>query len=187
MNKIITLLSMTVFAAGHAMAACNTNMAESTPTSRFFNNGDGTVIDSKTGLMWRRCPIDYGLDNNGTPDDMTDDACTPNGGAPLTYSWGGALNEASNLVYPVGSHNDWRLASIKELSTIIERQCDSPATNAVVFPNTPSARFWSSSPDADSGGVAWYVDFADSGRVNNDDTLGLKSVTYHAYVVRGGP
>jgi len=35
----------------------------------------------------------------------------------------------------------------------------SPAINRTAFPNTPAARFWTSSPCAGLSGYAWYVSF----------------------------
>jgi len=187
MNKVLATLVLMLIVIGNATAGCNTSMTSSTPAARFYNSGDGTVIDTITGLMWRRCPIGYSFNDNGTPDDMTDDACTAIlGGAPLN-DWSGSLTVASTLSYPPAvPFTDWRLPNIKELSSIIERQCNNPATNRVVFPNTPSTKFWSSTPDADDGNIAWYVDFAE-GHINNDNVIGFKTSNYNAYVVRLGP
>lgn len=112
---------------------------------------------------------------------------SPGGGSPLN-SWGDSLVTANSLSYPSSApKTDWRLPNIKELSSIIERKCDSPTTNSVVFPNTPPAKFWSSTPDADFGAVAWFVDLDADGRIELDDVTGLKTATYNAYAVRGGP
>ena len=173
---------MSLFVAGNATAVCNPNMAESTPTARFHNNADGTMVDTKTGLVWRRCPLDYILGDGGTPADMTDDSCTV-GGTPLN-NWSNALVAANILIYPSGSlAGVWRLPNANEMSSIIERRC-TPETNEVVFPNTPSAIFWTSTTDADDNSLAWHVDFSANGRVSNS---GAKNVLRNAYAVRGGP
>lgn len=39
---------------------------------------------------------------------------------------------------------DWRIPNIKELSTIIERACTSPARNTDIFPVTVASVMWSS-------------------------------------------
>jgi hypothetical protein len=62
-------------------------------TPSYVNNGDGTVTDLITGLMWQRDP-----------------------GAKKTYVE--ALSGASTLT--LGGYNDWRLPTIKELYSLIE-------------------------------------------------------------------
>ncbi|MCI5158155.1 MAG: DUF1566 domain-containing protein, partial [Candidatus Electrothrix sp. AUS1_2] len=44
-----------VFAAATVHAACESNTPASTPNSQLIDNGDGTITDSKTGLMWKQC------------------------------------------------------------------------------------------------------------------------------------
>jgi hypothetical protein len=44
-------------------------------------------------------------------------------------------------------HSDWRLPNIKELASIIEYACFAPAITVDTFPDTPSAGFWSNTPD----------------------------------------
>ena len=62
--------------------------------------------------------------------------------------------------------SDWRLPNIKELASIVERACDSPAINEFVFPSSPGsfpeAIYWTSSPYALSttaAGASWIVEF----------------------------
>jgi Protein of unknown function (DUF1566) len=106
----------------------------SAPTSRFEDNGDGTVTDTQSHLMWMRCSA--GQKWSGKK-------CT---GEPANHSWQSAqemakaINERGEFFY-----NDWRMPQIRELATITERQCENPRTNLVVFPNTPSAFYWTTS------------------------------------------
>lgn len=65
-------------------------------------NGDGTVTDNVTGLMWQASP-----DTDGNGDINADDK--------LTYAQ--ALNRASTLT--LGGYTDWRLPTIKELYSLI--------------------------------------------------------------------
>lgn len=56
MKKLANLIALAffMFYAGWGQT-CNSNIPESTPTSRFTDNGNGTVTDTKTGIMWKRC------------------------------------------------------------------------------------------------------------------------------------
>lgn len=65
-------------------------------------------------------------------------------GTPLTFTWAGALNSASELKF--AGHADWRLPNIKELQSIIEDHCTAPALNADVFPIDQGFVVWSATP-----------------------------------------
>jgi hypothetical protein len=62
---------------------------------RFVDNGDGTVMDRKTGLMWAKD------DNNG---DIT---------------WQDASLYAKNIT--LSTYSDWRLPTIAELQTLFDK------------------------------------------------------------------
>lgn len=62
--------------------------------NQFIDNGDGTVSDKATGLMWQKA--DDGIARN----------------------WQEALACAENL--ELGKHNDWRLPNAKELQSIVD-------------------------------------------------------------------
>lgn len=140
--------------ASYALNAqtCITTMPESTPTARFTDNKDGTVTDNQTLLMWKRCTEGVTLNDNGTPDDMSDDFCA--GTLPgVAYSWQGGLQHIDTINTTTGftGKNDWRLPNIKELTSIVELSCNNPAINLSVFPDAPDSNnsfageFWSSS------------------------------------------
>lgn len=73
----------------------------------FVDNGDGTITDNATGLMW-----------------MQND----NGSAIL---WENALNYAENLSY--AGYSDWRLPDIKELQSIIDYSRSPSTTNSAAI------------------------------------------------------
>ena len=131
------------------------------PFDNFIDNGDGTVTNTDTGLMWQQDT------------------------APTTYSWQEALYYCENLT--LASHKDWRLPNINELQSLVDYTRYEPTINTDYFPNTVvSSPYWSSTTyvgfyDKDS---AWVVSFS-GGDVY---VYGLGKSYYPTYVraVRGG-
>ncbi|WP_298607300.1 DUF1566 domain-containing protein [uncultured Thiothrix sp.] len=116
---------------------CNSNALMTTPASRFIDNGDGVLIDTKTHLMWQKCV-----------DGKTGSSCET--GTTQTYSWQTAFQRVESLNNTTGFAGfvDWRLPNAKELLSIMERSCMAPAINLQLFPNVTAdvADVWSSTP-----------------------------------------
>ena len=155
---------------GNAQVCQTTSIPATTPNSQLIDNGNGTVTDSKTRLMWKQCS--EGLSGIG---------CVA--GAAQTFTWQGALQQAQTVNNSGGfaGFSDWRLPNIKELSSITENQCDEPVINLTRFPNTPSSYFWSASPLVDNGDFVWGVDFG-YGYVS----WGFKAHAFQVRLVRSG-
>ncbi len=152
---------------------CRTNIVATTPTIDFTVHNDGTVTHKATGLMWKVC-------SEGQTWNSSDGSCT---GEATTHNWQQALQRPQSLNAGGGyaSHTDWRLPNLKELKSIVELSCDSPAINETIFNSTPSAEYWSSSPIADLSNYAWGVLFyngQDYGDERDDDV--------HVRLVRSG-
>ncbi|XOF32560.1 MAG: DUF1566 domain-containing protein [Candidatus Electrothrix sp. YB6] len=148
---LFLMLCCCMFSAAtvHAEQVCKTDsIPASTPDSQFTDNGDGTVMDSKTGLMWKKCLEGIEGDNCET-------------GSADTVTWQEALQQPGlvNTGGGFAGHTDWRLPNIRELRSLIEEQCSYPAINLTYFPNTPNSYVWSRSPAAAYSGSAWYVYF----------------------------
>ncbi len=113
--------------------SCDTSRyALSTPTTRFEDHADGTVTDTQSNLMWQRCSAGQRW------------AAGHCSGTPSLLSWAQALALAKSLNQSgTAFYNDWRLPQIHELAGIAERQCRNPRVNLTVFPETPSADYWS--------------------------------------------
>lgn len=114
----------------------------------YSDNGDKTVTDPTTGLTWMRCAW-------GQPYNEATNNCDGN---PIPLSW--TVAEATKGTEFAG-HTDWRLPTIRELLTIVDRSRIKPATNAVAFPAAPYDKMtWSSSAiTLDSKEYAWGVNF----------------------------
>lgn len=161
------LVVLLVISMAPAVAqACQEDIPASAPDSRFTANGDGTVTDRATGLIWKQCA--EGL--SGT------DCLT---GGATTFTWQQALQHAEAAVFAGSSL--WRLPNKKELASLVEQRCVAPAINARLFPNTPSNWFWLSSPYADNSDYAWGVDFH-----NGDVNGSYKDYAKYVRLVRGG-
>lgn len=146
-------------------------------TNNYTNNGDGTVTDSNTGLMWQQAD-----DGN-------------------TYDWGSALTYAENS--ELAGYTDWRLPNIKEMQSIVDYDYSPTATDAAyvgpaidpVFSCTqlPSevqeagysddyGYYWSGTSALFQGGgtfyYAWYVAFGRAVNTEGEDFHGAGAVRY---------
>jgi len=128
------------------------------------DNGNGTVTDRNTGLVWQK--------NEPVAGVMT---------------WGAALSYCNGL--ELGERTDWRLPNVKELESVTCVDCYGPAvsynlaTTDYYFPDVYSERYWSSTTTANDSGYAWYVGF-NYGHVNGSD--GEKGSSYYVRCARGG-
>jgi len=160
---------------GQAAQRCSASITATTPTSDFIDYGNGTVMHTKTGLVWKKCI--EGMRFNGQ-------TCV---GIPLQQIlWSGALSHAAlvNANGGFAGFTDWRVPNIKELSTIVERKCVSPTINLVVFPNTTTnGRYWSSTPSSYNAGKILAVEFTYGGNLEDSSQVFFPN---YVRLVRGG-
>lgn len=126
-------------------------------SGRLIDNGDGTVTDTETALMWQQAT------------------------APGKYSWEAALAYTDTLVLPVNGHSDWRIPNRNELMTILDYTRSSPATPPEIFPDTFYSSYWSSTTEAALPVNAWKTDFN-----NGSQSRLLKTSAIYVRGVRGG-
>ena len=142
----LTLLAMSY--AVQAQTCKPESIPASTPDSQLQDNGDGTITDTKTGLIWKQC-----LEGQSGSD------CAS--GSVETFTWQQALQRAQTVNSSGGfaGFSNWRLPTIKELSSLVEHQCVDPAINLTRFPNASNHWLWSSSAVAGLTLSAWGVYF----------------------------
>jgi hypothetical protein len=122
------------------------------PSPRFTDNGNGTVTDNLTGLIWLKDANCFGA-----------------------RTWSDALNDCNSLAngscgLSDGSvAGDWRLPNVRELQSLIHYGFHDPAvpntagtgkwTSGDPFTNVQSWLYWSSSKCTGlSGDYVWHVD-----------------------------
>jgi hypothetical protein len=150
---------------------CWNNLPPSNPDAVYQDHGNGTVTDTRTGLMWKQCSEGQ-FWSPGT--------CS---GKPIVFTWSQALAWAETATF--AGHADWRVPNIKELLSLVEDCRVSPAINDVLFPNAPIFDFWSASPStyAYLSDRAWSVYFYDG----ESRVYWHRSMRLYVRLVRGGP
>ena len=140
MKKSLLLMLLSTVSWGAIAQTCISDISKSAPNSRFITNENGTVEDLKTGLIWMRCPL-------GKVWNSANNECT---GKTASFSWQPALNEAHLInssklhrLHKFGGYENWRLPSIKELISLVEKACHTPTLNTKAFPNFIDLGEWS--------------------------------------------
>jgi len=161
---------------------------------RYVDNGNGTITDNLTGLVWEK-KSDNGdeHDKDNVESWSTGTPYNGNGTAFTTF-----LRDGLNVGAGFGGANDWRLPTFAELQTILLPEpaflcTTSPCVDAAFNTNcaaactvltcscTQSNFYWSATTYAGFPGYAWYVSF-NGGFVN----FSVKTSNYYARAVRGG-
>ena len=106
--------------------------------ARFVDEGDGTVLDTCTGLLWQKTPGKQGA------------------------TWCDALAYCEGL--SLAGHDDWRLPNVRELHSLVDYGRDAPPLDPV-FNTLPGAHsgYWASTTLANDDRLAWHVAFGRGG------------------------
>ncbi len=144
----------------------------------YTDNGDGTITDNNTGLVWEKQSSDGSAHDVGN-----------------TYTWDQAFSgHAATLnTMSFAGHTDWRVPNVRELQSIANYQNFNPAVSPAFNTSctasctvltcscTASSSYWSSSSYAGNPALAWFVGSA-RGNVDVDFTSRFGAVRG----VRGG-
>ena len=158
-----------------ALAECtanrNANITITKPDSIYTDHGNGTVTDSNTGLMWKKCSL--GLSGS---------SCAS--GTVLTFTWQAALSAANNNTD--SGYSDWRLPNKNELESLIENACSNTAINHTFFPATVALSstdaYWSSSQFVPVSNASWNINFK-----YGEAKGSYKNSNYYVRLVRNSP
>lgn len=143
----------------------------------YIDKDDRTVLDQTTGLIWKKCS-----------EGLSGKEC--NMGNLAQYSRENAKLHADEVHY--AGYSDWRLPRIDELATLLlctnntpkknaliyrygcagdygqRTDYQRPTINALYFPSTKVAGYWSSSPDGYFADSAWSFVFSTGSRRGED-------------------
>jgi hypothetical protein len=109
-------------------------------SAEMLDNGDGTVTDTDTGLIWQQAE----------------------GGA---MTWEEALVYCETL--DLAGLNDWRLPNSNELQSIVNYDLTAPSIDTTFFPGAHSSSYWASTTNTSNVIHAWSVTFNNGSVIPN--------------------
>jgi hypothetical protein len=120
----------------------------------YTDNGNGTITDNGTGLMWEELENVYGTENLSDPTDVDNNYTTWN----LAFQNIADLNAANFAGY-----SDWRMPNIKEIQTLKNYGELSPTIDLAFNNGTDSftqpSGYWSSTTSLSNPGWAYGENF----------------------------
>ena len=145
-------------------------------TTRFSDNGNGTITDSLTGLIWLKkanC-----TDTVGGVDKSSGYLTWAN-----ALTWSNSLASGACGLSDSSTAGQWRLPTRKELASLVNRGQAKSATwlGTKGFSVVQANNYWSSTTYADNTDYAWVVHMYDGGMDNGHKTYGN-----YVWPVRGG-
>jgi hypothetical protein len=135
----------------------------------YVDNGDGTITDQRTGLMWEKLSRDGSVHDHNT-----------------SYTWANAfaVKIATLNSTAFAGHTDWRVPNVNEIQSLVDYDRTtpsiSPAFNTGCIPGCtvltcsctdPFAIYWTSTTSQFSGSSAWYQSFDLSFRNSQPKTV----------------
>ena len=108
------------------------NQNSITITTRFLDNGDGTVLDQLTDLTWEKSI------------------------KATAVTWEDAILYCEGL--NLGGNSDWRLPNIKEIRSLSDENKVQPSVNNISFTGVTITKYWSSTSLPNQTTKAWYLD-----------------------------
>ena len=152
MNRLIresSLLILILVLVSEPLYAqqCDNERTATSPDNHFIINGNGTVKDRVSGLMWMRCALGQ---------QWRDQRCAFNHHGYTFVEAREAVSEF-NSAGGFSGYRDWRLPDMKELMTIVELRCEDPAINSHAFPDASVTGYWSSQRDPDYSDGAMLI------------------------------
>ncbi len=143
------------------------------------------VLDNITGLMWEVKSDGGGLHDKDNKYTWYDSNPAVNYGE-IGANGPGAVDCTQEFVAAVNAENylgysDWRMPTLEELKSIVDKSKGMPTINTNYFPRTMSTSYWSGSSNVSAAATvhAWYIWF-----VNGSESYNGKAAYYHVRLVR---
>jgi hypothetical protein len=136
------------------------------PSPRFTDNGDGTVTDNLTSLIWLKDPNCFGQ-----------------------RIWTDALNDSNSLasgscgLTDNSAAGDWRLPNVYEIQSLVDYGNSNPSLSSQhpSYNDVLSSNYWSSTTQASDILKAWSITFH-----NGPLGIRVKTDSHYVWPVRGG-
>ena len=173
-----------------AMTQIDKTVLGASDECRYMDNGDGTISDLLTGLMWeKKTGTAGGADDPGDPHNVND-----------TFTWSNTGDAPDGTVFTAflpflngqipgascfANHCDWRLPSQGELRRIVDRDvphCGPTSPTPCIdpiFDPTHSDIYWTDTTGP-APGFLWFIAFSDYG----DEGLTKKVFSFYVRAVR---
>ncbi|MBI5505215.1 MAG: DUF1566 domain-containing protein [Deltaproteobacteria bacterium] len=145
----------------------------------YVDNGDGTITDERTTLMWEK------LSDDGSIHDYDN----------FAYQWAGAFGKVADLnTMAFAGYSDWRLPNARELATLPNFSAYNPAIAAIFHSEcvpgctifecscTNDVFYWSSTTYQFTPTAAWTLDFKTASVASTK----VKTSLLYVRAVRGG-
>jgi hypothetical protein len=156
----------------------------SLPSQRFYDNGDGTMTDRSTGLMWTKNANHIAAFNPAFDSDPL-----PDGDGKVTWQHAldyiQALNNSTNGVTNTTGYTDWRLPNVREMESLIHYEQDNIINwlGKQGFISVQNGLYHTSTTFAYDTSIYWRRNIGPSSR--SDNQWG-KTNTAWMWPVRGG-
>ncbi|MFH0977185.1 MAG: DUF1566 domain-containing protein [Spirochaetota bacterium] len=127
------------------------------PNPRFHDNGNGTITDYLTGLIWQKTV------------------------STTLNTWSNAIVSCSGV--SAGGYNDWRMPNRNELLSLSNFESNNNASwlNSQGFENAANANYWSSTTNCTNTANVWPLQIGSG--ISQDV---IKSNSSYFWAVRGG-
>jgi hypothetical protein len=137
------------------------------PNPRFTDNGNGTVTDNLTGLIWLKTANCFSL-----------------------QTWANALSAANTLnsgecgLTDGSAERAWRLPNVREMQSLIDySRYNFALPSGHPFTNVENAFYWTSTALPGSSAIVWTMYLVDGGI---DPVQNVPTNFYRVWPVRGG-